>query len=239
MCTIGWNRADDTFELGQWLKGRIYERRCDLSPDGRHLIYFAMNGRWMDETRGSWTAISKAPYLKALALWPKGDCWNGGGLFLSNRKYWLNGGHDGALWTPPDLVEIDEYPGVEGGYGECPAIYYPRLQRDDWSMRYRSRSKAIFEKALPRGWTLRKIAHSQMPTAGRGAYFDEHELAHEEGAHGPDTTGWSWADLDRDRLVWIVDGVLHAGELTRSGVGRVRCLRDFNDMTFERRTAPY
>ena len=44
VCVIGWDRSRDTFEEGQWLKGRIYERRCDLSPDGRHLIYFAMNG---------------------------------------------------------------------------------------------------------------------------------------------------------------------------------------------------
>ena len=31
-----WDRRDDSFALGQWLRGRIYERRADLSPDGRH-----------------------------------------------------------------------------------------------------------------------------------------------------------------------------------------------------------
>jgi hypothetical protein len=41
VCTVGWNLNDDSFRLGQWLKGRIYERRADLSPDGRHMIYFA------------------------------------------------------------------------------------------------------------------------------------------------------------------------------------------------------
>ncbi len=29
---IRWDLRDDTFEHGQWFKGRIYERRCDLSP---------------------------------------------------------------------------------------------------------------------------------------------------------------------------------------------------------------
>ena len=38
---ISWNTDTDDFEGGQWFKGRIYERRCDLSPDGRYLIYFA------------------------------------------------------------------------------------------------------------------------------------------------------------------------------------------------------
>jgi hypothetical protein len=75
------------------MRGRIYERRCDLSPDGRHFIYFAMNERWQSETRGSWTAISRVPYLKAVSLFAKGDCWHGGGLFLSNRAFWLNAGY--------------------------------------------------------------------------------------------------------------------------------------------------
>ena len=32
---IRWDLANDTFEPGQWLLGRIYEDRCGLSPDGR------------------------------------------------------------------------------------------------------------------------------------------------------------------------------------------------------------
>lgn len=38
---IGWDRSNDTFTLGQWLRGRIYPLRCDLSPSGKYLIYFA------------------------------------------------------------------------------------------------------------------------------------------------------------------------------------------------------
>lgn len=29
-----WQTDSDCFYEGQWLKGRIYERRCDLSPKG-------------------------------------------------------------------------------------------------------------------------------------------------------------------------------------------------------------
>src|SRR4051812_14054587 len=35
---IRWNTARDTFEQGRWFKGRVYERRCDLSPHGRRLV---------------------------------------------------------------------------------------------------------------------------------------------------------------------------------------------------------
>ena len=30
VATILWNRETDDFQVGQWLKGRIYERRCDV-----------------------------------------------------------------------------------------------------------------------------------------------------------------------------------------------------------------
>src|SRR5690242_7373271 len=61
VCTVLWDRKRDTFKLGQWMRGRIYERRSDLSPNGKLLIYFAMNGHWESETKGAWTAISRVP----------------------------------------------------------------------------------------------------------------------------------------------------------------------------------
>jgi hypothetical protein len=58
-----WNTSNDTFEYGQWFKGRIYERRCDLSPDGDLLLYFAANYK---KSYQSWSAISRPSYLTAL-----------------------------------------------------------------------------------------------------------------------------------------------------------------------------
>ena len=139
VCTILWERRNDTFKLGQWLRGRIYERRCDLSPDGKHFIYFAMNGKWDGPVKGSWTAISRAPYLKALALWPWGDCWNGGGLFLSDNRFWRNAGYhsdepDTVGRLGKKLTEESGYPFDDGYGGECPGVYYLRLQRDGWKL---------------------------------------------------------------------------------------------------------
>src|SRR5437868_6244224 len=135
VCTVLWDRERDKFKLGQWLRGRIYERRCDLSPDGRRFIYFAMNGRWQSETKGSWTAISQVPYLKALSLFAKGDCWHGGGLFLSDREFWLNDGYghtelkqSSRLCRKPNCRPKDYFG------GECLTVYYNRLQRDNWVM---------------------------------------------------------------------------------------------------------
>src|SRR5689334_17597784 len=82
---ILWHTDADEIEYGQWFHGRIYVRRSDLSPDGSLLIYFArkITGRTLADRAYTyaWTAISRPPYYTALALWPKGDCWHGGGLF--------------------------------------------------------------------------------------------------------------------------------------------------------------
>jgi len=98
---IKWNLADDTLEEGQWFKGRIYERRCDLSPDGTFLIYFAATYKKPLE---SWTAISRPPCFTALALWPKGDGWNGGGYFVGPRDIHLD--HPARASVPhPDFAQ--------------------------------------------------------------------------------------------------------------------------------------
>src|SRR5690349_1078387 len=63
---IRWDTSRDTFEPGQWFHGRIYQMRCDLSPDGTKMIYFVkkINARTLKdrEYTYAWTAISKPPY---------------------------------------------------------------------------------------------------------------------------------------------------------------------------------
>ena len=85
-----WDTREDTFAHGAWFKGRIYEERCDLSPEGDMFLYFALKGStWGTSYKGTWTAISRPPWLHALMLWPQGDTWGGGGRFLGPRKVGL------------------------------------------------------------------------------------------------------------------------------------------------------
>lgn len=245
-CVLGWNRRSDDIEVGQWLRGRIYERRCDLSPDGRHLIYFAMNGRWSSPSKGSWSAISRAPYLKALAFWPKGDCWNGGGLFVSDRDYWLN-----DLYRSHELARDDtrlrrvDAPPMQAYGGECPGVYYPRLQRDGWTLEsVRSRDgiqRGVFEKPLPFAhWVLRKIVHAGFDRRqGRGAYYDEHALWNRRDERLIELPEWEWAELDRKRLVWVEAGRLLTAPLDKAGLGEPREIYDFNPLSWQSLQAPY
>ncbi len=244
VCSILWNRKTDEFKVGQWLRGRIYERRCDLSPDGRYLIYFAMNGRWTSETKGSWTAVSKAPWLKAVALWGKGDCWHGGGLFTGERSYWINGGPSHFPLKPSSEIHRDDspYPGQYRFGGECPGVYYLRLQRDGWKLKpeVSDGDFAVFEKELSRGWLLRKFAHTQIGSPpGKGCYWDEHEMEHVPSGRRVDGAAWEWADLDGRKLVWAEAGCLFRASLKSSGLGERKLLFDFNTLKFEELPAPY
>ncbi len=232
--------------MGQWLRGRIYERRSDLSPDGNYAIYFAMNGKWQSESRGSWTAVSRAPYLKAIAFFPKGDCWHGGGLWTGKNSYWLNDGCGHAISFDTTAVLRDRrYQPSDNYGGECLGVYYHRLLRDGWKLVERLhlgewKDQDIFEKSIGKGWTLRKIAHAEIGSpVGKGCYWDEHELvgpAEDQIIHCPE---WEWADIDGNRLVWAACGKLRAGRVRENGLADEVELHDFNGLSFETIEAPY
>lgn len=246
VCTVGWDRRADEFVLGQWLRGRIYERRSDLSPDGKHMIYFAMNGRWDSEARGAWTAISRVPYLKAVELWAKGDCWNGGGLFVDRTHFWLNDLYEShTRLQEAGLFARDREAPSDKHYGnECTGVYYIRLQRDGWQMRTdlaeQEGCHAVFDKHLPMGWTLRKRAFATARNpVGKGCYYDRHQLLRSETGTRLDRPDWEWADLDAERVVWVEKGILHAALLTADGLSAEKQLYDFNPLEFEAIRAPY
>lgn len=239
VCTIGWDRRKDKFTVGQWMRGRIYERRSDLSPDGKYMIYFAMNGRWHTAAKGSWTAISKAPYLKAVTLFPKGDCWNGGGLFTGRGRYWLNDGYGHAGMSDSHEVVRDEEFRPEGGIGgECLGVYFPRLLRDGWKALGLHDQAHVFEKPFARGWSLRKFA-GYGGGEGKACYSDQHQLVHHRRDIVIPFATWEWAEVDGSRLVWADAGALYSGKASASGLCEAKSLADFNGLTFEPLAAPY
>jgi hypothetical protein len=88
-----WHVDSDTLEAGQWLHAGVYEGHSDLSPNGRLFLYHARKPETPERRQSSythaWTAISKPPYFTALALWPAGDGWDGGGYFVDDHTVWL------------------------------------------------------------------------------------------------------------------------------------------------------
>lgn len=81
-----WNVAEWTYEPGAWLRGRLFPQKCDLSPDGRWLAYSAHkpSARWQPET--IYEAISRLPWLHALAAWNAGSTYTRGIRFDSQAR---------------------------------------------------------------------------------------------------------------------------------------------------------
>jgi len=247
---FGWDRATDRITPGQWLNGRIYERRCDLSPDGRHMIYFAMNGRWSDPvSKGSWTAISRAPYLKAVTFYPQGDCWGGGGLFLDDRRYWLNGGgwpgeHG---WEDRGLVRVKTLPkwSFKSFQRRCPP-YSLRLVRDGWTPvigaggdRLASLNPDHLTRDLALGWRLEKWIHFGDFERKGGPLWEAHALV-SPGAEILEMPDWEWADRDGDAVVFARRGGLWRQRIAvGGGLDEPALIHDFAADTYEEREAPY
>jgi hypothetical protein len=222
-----WHTDTDEIEYGQWFHGRLLEDRCDLSPDGSLFIYFASKyGRSPFET---WTAISRPPYFTALALWPLGHSWGGGGLFVDEKTVLLNFSPNEAPapcgQEPPRWLKVSMY---TGGLGE---IFSERLLRDGWtrlqkgiqSPNHRSLKllePEIFQKRSPDSEQvlLRKCLGYDSKRYGSPMIY---EFSLKDSTHSQERLleGVTWADLDhRQRLVLTKnDGCLYASEIQHDG----------------------
>lgn len=233
---LRWWLADDRIEEGQWFNGRIYEYRCDLSPDGELLIYFAAS--WKGPYQ-SWTAISRPPYLTALALWPKGDAWGGGGVFMDATTIGLNhGATSGAIdpshkarWHPlgaentnviPKPFTVVRWSAYAGG-GEDNPLHHHRITRDGWRLLeagdegphssgefgWHFRKPEVYERVSPVGGVrLRRVLKAIYQKNGPW-YVQDFELWRDDGQRLRLLSGCSWADFDRNGdVVFALSGSL-------------------------------
>ena len=224
-----WDRDTDSIEPGQWFRGRVYERRCDLSPDGRLFVYIgAKHGRPDSEVGEAWTAVSRPPYFTALALWENLGSWYGGGFFETNRRLLLDA--TCTLETHPDFPT----PPLE--IGSVPADSAPweqRLLRDGWTLKERGFEprnhrrvgpREVWCKPDPKGrFALYRQVEDWDPTRYGSPYWDTWWLeTGDDLLPLPDVT---WADFDGERLVFTRKGVLVGGVLVRRrarGAGDLR-----------------
>lgn len=146
---LRWWLGDDRIEPGQWFRGRIYERRADLTPDGDLLLYFA--AKW-SHPLATWTAVSRTPYLTALALWPKGDAWGGGGVFDSDREIGLNHRDVPRAEAPSGAARKWHPLGPAPGDGPVPASYVVR-QCAEWAGRGED-NPIEMHRLMRSGWKL-------------------------------------------------------------------------------------
>jgi hypothetical protein len=246
---ISWDTDSHTFRAGQWFKGRIYERRCDLSPSGEKLIYFASSqkGPYM-----TWTAVSRPPFLTALALWPKGDCWGGGGLFKSEQIIQLNhGAYQTKLaegFSIPNTINIEEPKGW-AGHGEDAPIHPTRLMRDGWTLRQEpvekenkydpKKSKIWIEYPQNEIWSKSRGGwRIDMRILGikewTGAwYVIEHDIVDKDGNVVLSLGRSDWADWSRSgEILFAKNGCLFRIKTNKSALSKPEQLIDLTDQKF-------
>lgn len=81
-----WELDTDRYVPGAWMRGTIYPQKCDLSPDGRWLVYSAMKlpGDW--PAGPVYEAVSRLPWLTALAAWGSGTTYTRGLHFTTETS---------------------------------------------------------------------------------------------------------------------------------------------------------
>lgn len=136
-----WDLQRGELSPGAWLKGTLYPRRSDLSPDGTVLAYFLSkegNGAFMGMTgRHTFTALSKLPWVYALAAWPHVGTSTCGHHFVPPGPWDLGEARHGSLGRIHDKLGLvrtlpEQYATERRrGWVEHPSCP-PRLPSDAW-----------------------------------------------------------------------------------------------------------
>lgn len=232
---ISWNLANNTFDLGQWFKGQIYVRKCDLTPDGTKLVYFAAKHQG---THPTWIAVSTPPYLTAHVLWRGLGTWNDISLFETGSVLALATYRSDSSLEPEQGFAVPCQLRVK--HKPWPGHFYKiadheRLVRDGWVVtegdpRYRSEfvdAPVTYKRKLVDAAGC--LLSLQATNDGKVSYR----------LHSPDGTSKTleadWADVHRKSVVFSRGGKLY--NICEDAKKKVQ-LADFTEMTFEAVEAP-
>ncbi len=139
-----WHTDTGEYRPGAWFRGVIYPQKCDLSPDGRWLVYSAMKVGSDWPGGDIYEAVSRLPWLTALAAWNSGTTYTRGLHFVNDPAQSDAGDPDvgvlspllrryGLRWTSPEQYAVER----RRGWTES-ASSPPRRDGEPWDERRRS-----------------------------------------------------------------------------------------------------
>jgi hypothetical protein len=214
-----WDLGSKRYEAGAWLRGRIFPRRSDLSPDGRFLCYFAHKPGSSWEHGEAYVAVSKLPWLAALHAFRTCGTWTRGYYFTDDES--------------PDTSEGASLP-IPYGLRSIPVAQFATERRRGWSEAADSPHRAPGD-----AWDQRRNARMQKRQPGADRLLCVESLGWAGGEFGVDqavdglrVSYWlearddiqplghaQWADWDGEGhlLVATRDGKLQAWSLDGNG----------------------
>ncbi len=233
VASLLWTRGDDTFEMGQWLNARIYEHRSDVSPDGRHMIYFANKGA----TVGGYSVVSRAPWFRAQVYLPQGTTWHGGGGFTSSGEVFMNGST-----LPSDLPDglqpapENAFPHSTDGF-HMGDLFAALMVRRGWRRSEAGGYDVRLWRDLENGGSIEmRVVQGRKD---RGLVSLAYAFLAPDGKWY-DWPDWTWAERWKDGIHFASEGALWFARPDSDGrLTDKRCIRDFNVMAFEALPAPY
>ena len=212
-----WNLDSGELEAGAWFHGTLYPRRSDFSPDGQFLYYFALKGGPGDFLGGTYSAVSKAPWLSALAAWAEMGTWGRGYHFAPGRERAakLDIGSLSRLPYSLRITPVVQY-AVERrrGWSEHESST-PRAPDDTWD----ERRQAVLAKERPGGGgRLVLTDHGWDPERAIEGRHPSYRL--EGGRYPGELEGVVWADWDQrgQLLVATAEGRLEVRKLGGRGI---------------------
>lgn len=236
-----WHTDTDRFEHGQWIKGRVYERRSDLSADGSLFAAFVRQSGRRNVGADSWIALSRPPYFTASAVWFVGGTYHTGAFFPSDDAVWIGFRED----TPPDIGAVPPSLRVEtpraipyiDGTAEWPerTVHFNRLLRDGWRLLDRETHASLWERPHPSASsTLTMMQTFEGYRRFGGPYAVRYAVSSRDG-RSEDIGEASWVDWDQQgRLIVARDGCLYEWRVT----GALRLIEDFNGQEPDPQPAP-
>jgi hypothetical protein len=208
-CHVGrWDIAARRYEPGSWLHGTLYPQRCDLSADGRYLCYFALKGDSTWELGATYIAISRLPWLTALAAWRTSGTWTRGAHFVAEAGRCDLG--------PPDAGDAS---GLRDRYGLAmtEAAAYPVERRRGWRETPDAPARAATDRWEERGTDEVAMARPQPePVRGRAPWNDRTRpwlvvsggyAAHREAPQHHDPPRYELRDRPAGSVLAHLDGV--------------------------------
>ena len=195
-----------SIEEGSWFRGVLYGLSCDVSFDGKFMVYLARGS----DGRTVWSGLCRLPHLKTLV--DATGSLSCGGYFADRKILKLFGWYRREKSVDVEIPFKVRRGELRGPHGELSA-FYSRLERDgftrlgdNWGVEKKLPTRRTYEVAChgDDGWGHRySPRHPELRVRYLGYLNSAHTFAYSLDAYPDLLNGASCATWDTDGNLWV------------------------------------